>query len=46
MNTDNTAVKDLKSKKKKKRTPEIQFRLNLDQCSKTKDLSAAIVFSL
>ncbi|XP_060173730.1 proteinaceous RNase P 2-like isoform X2 [Lycium barbarum] len=32
-----------KSKKKKKNpTPEVQFRLNLDNCSKTKDLSTAI----
>ncbi|CAI9105579.1 OLC1v1004527C1 [Oldenlandia corymbosa var. corymbosa] len=33
---------ELKSRKKKKSTPETQFRLNLEQCSKTKDLPTAI----
>ncbi|XP_055829631.1 proteinaceous RNase P 2 [Solanum dulcamara] len=33
---------DKAQKKKKNRTPEVQFRLNLDNCSKTKDLSTAI----
>ncbi|KAL3518515.1 hypothetical protein ACH5RR_021104 [Cinchona calisaya] len=44
MNTSNTAATttNIKNKKKKNLTPEIQFRLNLDQCSKTKDLSTAI----
>lgn len=31
-----------RNKKKRNLTPELQFRLNLDQCSKTKDLSAVI----
>ncbi|XP_009631048.1 proteinaceous RNase P 2 [Nicotiana tomentosiformis] len=33
---------DKNKKKKKNLTPEVQFRLNLDNCSKTKDLSTAI----
>ncbi|XP_016443537.1 proteinaceous RNase P 2-like [Nicotiana tabacum] len=33
---------DKAKKKKKNPTPEVQFRLNLDNCSKTKDLSTAI----
>ncbi|KAK4375909.1 hypothetical protein RND71_006586 [Anisodus tanguticus] len=33
---------DKAKKKKKNLTPEVQFRLNLDNCSKTKDLLTAI----
>ncbi|MCD7452732.1 hypothetical protein HAX54_017951 [Datura stramonium] len=33
---------DKARKKKKNLTPEVQFRLSLDNCSKTKDLSTAI----
>ncbi|XP_027160375.1 proteinaceous RNase P 2-like isoform X2 [Coffea eugenioides] len=41
MNTSNTAT-NVRNKKRKNLTPEIQFRLNLDHCSKSKDLSTAI----